>query len=282
MTRVTLSLTVDGVAATSAAALLAAHSGLSRGRIKDAMTKGAVWLRRGRGRRRRLRRATTELRSGDVLELFYDAELLARRPPPALCLRDGPHYSLWFKPAGLLTQGTDYGDHCSLERQAEQRRGAPRGAFVVHRLDREAAGLVLLAHDSAAAAKLSELFRDHRIIKRYRVRVLGDLAARGPEGVIGLPLNGRAAQTEYRVTGYDRASGTSTAEVQIRTGRLHQIRRHFEAIGYPVLGDSRYGSANAHPDGLQLLAYGLAFRCPFTGCQQSFELQSGDPPRLLR
>lgn len=153
--------------------------------------------------------------------------------------------------------------------------------FLVHRLDREAAGLVLLAHDGVAAAKLAGLFRDHRITKRYRVRVSGQLAVRGPEGVIALPLDGKAAQTEYRVTGYDQASGTSTAEVRIRTGRLHQIRRHFDVIGYPVLGDPRYGSGNAHPEGLQLVACGLAFRCPFTGRRQSFELQPGDPPKLL-
>ncbi len=281
MSRLTLAVTVEDGSGDTAAGLLAARSGLPRGRIKDAMNKGAVWLRRGLGKRRRLRRATAELQAGDILELFYDEQLLSQRPPPARCLKDGRHYSVWYKPAGLLTQGTDFGDHCSLQRQAEQQFGATHGVFIVHRLDREAAGLLLLAHDRVAAGKLSALFRDNRIVKRYRVQVLGDLAARGPAGTIELPLDGKPAHTEYRVTGYDGAGGFSTVDVQIRTGRLHQIRRHLDAIGHPVLGDPRYGSGNKNEAGLQLTAYGLAFRCPFSGRPQAFELQSGGEPALL-
>lgn len=118
---------------------LAEHTRLSRQRIKDAMGKGAVWLKRGR-QRKRLRKATETLKRNDRIELHYDAELLARQPPEPICLQDTNGYSVWFKPAGLLSQGNDFGDHLSLLRLAEQRLEPRRAAFAVHRLDRETAG----------------------------------------------------------------------------------------------------------------------------------------------
>lgn len=247
--------------------LLASRSGLSKSKIKDAMAKGAVCLTRKKKGRKRLRRATTPLRPGDILEFHYDEAVLAVVPPQAECLHDAGRYSVWLKPAGLLAQGSNLGDHCSLPRQAELYFHPPRLILPVHRLDREACGLMLLAHDKEAAAKLSQLFRENLIDKRYRLTVVGKPAA---EGAIALPLDGKAAATAYRLLGHDPATDTATVEATITTGRLHQLRRHFALIGHPVMGDPRYGEGNKNQSGLQLVAWRLAFRCPFSGKPQEY------------
>src|SRR5690606_33637419 len=121
----------------------------------DAMLKGAVWLTRGK-HQKRIRRATFVGQTGDKLSLHYDAELLRRVPPTPQLLADEKRYSIWLKPAGLLAQGTMEGDHCSLLRLCEQQ--LQREVYLVHRLDREAAGLMLIAHDGKSAAAFSQLF----------------------------------------------------------------------------------------------------------------------------
>jgi tRNA pseudouridine32 synthase/23S rRNA pseudouridine746 synthase len=89
-----------------------------------------------------------------------------------------------------------------------------------------------------------------------------------------LPLGGREAVTEFAVRSYDAAGNTTTVDVVIRTGRLHQIRRHFDMIGFPVMGDPRYGKGNKNTEGMKLHALSLRFRCPFTG--SDVEYYSGD------
>jgi tRNA pseudouridine32 synthase/23S rRNA pseudouridine746 synthase len=242
---------------------IAQYAELSKSRVKDAMNKGAVWLTRaGRGRQR-LRRATAELKNGDRVELFYDEQILSRIPPPCPLLLDREQYSAWNKPAGMLAQGTEFGDHNSVLRIVGQYFKPPRPVFLVHRLDREASGAMLVAHSSDAAARLSKLFQGNEIEKRYAVIVRGRLE---PEsGTIDAPLDGKPARTEYRVARYDAEHDCTHVDVRIATGRLHQIRRHFDAIGHPVLGDPRYGTGNKNEAGLQLVAAGLRFRCPFRG-----------------
>lgn len=266
--RFSLTRTVEADTAHTCSDYLAEHAGLSKGKVKDAMAKGAVWLGKQGGKRRRLRRATTALQRGDVLELYYDEALLRIAPPAARCVDDQRRYSVWFKPAGLMAQGTEYGDHCALLRQVERHFQPRRPAFVVHRLDREAAGLMLIAHDGRAAAQLSALFREHRITKQYRVRVCGEVKLR--QGEIDFPLDGKPALTRYAVVAYDPTARITTLEVTIATGRLHQIRRHFAMIGHGVMGDPRYGRGNKNRDGLQLEAAGLQFRCPVTGREMAY------------
>ena len=101
-----------------ASQILAQVSGLSRTTVKDAMTRGAVWLKRGKSQKR-IRRATFKGSAGDQLVLHYNADILALRPPAPELVADERHYSIWIKPAGLLAQGSPEGDHCSLLRQAE-------------------------------------------------------------------------------------------------------------------------------------------------------------------
>lgn len=242
-----------------ALAVLAEHTGLPKARLKHAMNCGAVWLKRTGQVERRLRRATTDLQAGDRLDCYYDADILARLPPLATLVADERRYSVWDKPAGLLSQGSRYGDHCSLLRQVEQRLQRP--VFLLHRLDREACGLVLLAHDREAAARLSAMFQARAIDKHYRAAVQG---LTSEQGAIRQSLDGREAETHYRRRSHDAGQDRSWLEVTLITGRKHQIRRHLAAIGHPLLGDGRYGGPPC-VDGLQLVAERLALRCPFSG-----------------
>jgi len=253
----------------TACELLAGGTGLTKLRVKEAMQKGAVWLKRAGAGEQRLRRAQARPRTADLLSIYYDAELLARVPPAAECRHDAGRFSIWFKPAGLMTQGTRFGDHCSLLRQAEVFLRPGRAAFAVHRLDREASGLVIVAHDRGAAAALSRLFAARQIVKRYRVELRGQI---GPaSGRIDLPLDGKPAVTEYVRRSYDPATDVSVVDAVMQTGRKHQIRRHFAFAGFPVMGDPLYGRKNKNAAGLKLRARSLELTCPFTGKALTFE-----------
>ena len=275
MQKIALTKTVAPGDPTTASEFLAELAALPKSRVKDAMGKGAVWLKKQKSKQRRIRRTTAGIRPGDILSIYYDEALLSKRPPLPELIADKGRYSVWIKPAGLMTQGTKYGDHCSLLRQAELHFKTKRKIFLIHRLDREAAGLVLFAHDKIAAARFSQFFQDRQIIKRYTARVLGNLADQQPTNTIDLELDGKPATTEYAVSGYDPATLTSKVNIVIRTGRKHQIRRHFEMIGHPIMGDPRYGKNNKNKDGMQLAATALEFSCPFKKERVVFDYTSG-------
>lgn len=240
--------------------LLADGTGLSRQRIKDAMNKGAVWWTL-KGKTLRLRRATKVLNKGCKLQLFYDEQVLARKPDAAQLIHDANRYSIWFKPHGMLSQGSQWGDHCSLLRWVEVHGQPKRECFLVHRLDADAAGLVLLAHDQQSAARLSQLFQSRAIRKRYQAWVTG-LPAVPAEGVtIDDALDGKVAITHIYPLQTDEARARVLLDIHIETGRKHQIRRHLASFGHPIVSDRLYGKATSEP--LQLLAYSLSFACPF-------------------
>jgi tRNA pseudouridine32 synthase/23S rRNA pseudouridine746 synthase len=250
---------------------LASKTGISKMKVKDAMNKGAVWIKK-KGRLARLRKATTLLQPGAHIELHYDSNLLSLVPPKPKLISDQMNYSVWLKPSGLMAQGTMFGDHCSLLRQTELFFQVKRPVFLVHRLDREADGIMLIAHTKEAAARLSELFQKKEIVKEYRIEVLGSLGEPGRKGTIDLPLDGKTAVTDYETISDDPERNTSTVSAYIKTGRLHQIRRHFDMIGHPVMGDPKYGKANKNKEGMKLTAVSLKFLCPFSHREVEFRM----------
>lgn len=247
--------------------LLAENCALSKQQLKLCFAQGAVWLQKGKNKQR-LRRVKKVLQLGESLHLYYDADIVGRPVPKAQLINDLQHYSVWQKPAGLLSQGSLWGDHCSLLRVVEQFFLPARQALLVHRLDREAFGLMIVAHHAKAAALLSQSFQQRSIIKRYNIRVHGRLEPTDQR--IDSLLDGKASVSLFSLKHYDEETQTSGVEVRLETGRKHQIRRHCQSIGHPVVGDRQYG----HADGqhLQLQAAYLAFDCPVTKQHQVFEL----------
>lgn len=166
---------------------------------------------------------------------------------PSIVFDDGRVLAL-AKPAGLPTVPYRQGDreHC-LRAWAERALG--KRLFVVHRLDRDTSGVLVLAQDPQTHRALSMQFERRQARKTYTAVVLGHVAQE--EGTIEAPLRefgsgrvavdprGRAARTRWRRR--ERLREADVLEVEIETGRRHQIRVHLYALGHPVLGDVVYG-----------------------------------------
>ena len=121
---------------------------------------------------------------------------------------------------------------------------------IVHRLDRDTSGLLLVAKTLKAQTYLQELFRTRQIEKKYLTLIKGKLVP--AQGAIDAPLKKRGGRTSVQVSLSSRnalsyylvkeyLTDCSYLEVKIATGRTHQIRVHFKTIGYPVVGDQDYG-----------------------------------------
>lgn len=249
----------------TASEALSYASGLSRQRIKGAMNKGACWWTL-KGKKVRLRRATKELKTGTRLQLYYDENVLARKPEAATLVTDNTRYSVWFKPHGTLAQGSQWGDHCSLLRCVELELKRP--SFLIHRLDADAAGLMLIAHDSKAAGALSQCFSGRTITKQYLAQVAGLIHTQ--DQLIDTPIDGKEAISRATTLSTNEADQTSVLQVSIETGRKHQIRKHLKSIGHPIIGDRLYGKPARVP--LQLLAVSLEFDCPLSRQRVTLEL----------
>ena len=250
---------------------------LPRQRIKHAMAQGAVWITRGR-KTQRLRRAKRALRSGDQLHLYYDDEILAEQPTPPVLVADVGGYSVWDKPPGLRSQGSRWGDHCTVVRWAERHLEPERSGYTVHRLDRAASGLILVAHTRKVAAALSNIFRSRMVEKRYAVTVHGDFSAQPDQLRIDSAIDGKSATSEVAMLSVASDHQRSRLEVRIETGRKHQIRRHLAELGHPVVGDRLYGSGREDGVDLQLRAYLLAFRCPVSNEEVEYRLSAEFKP----
>ena len=149
------------------------------------------------------------------------------------------------KPAGLAVQGGE-GVGASLEALLSAQLGVK--VFPVHRLDKDTAGVLIVALCKDAASLYSEHFRQKRIAKEYQAICLGQPKERS--GRIDAPLQKRAergrpvmqsAETLYAVEAASAGGEFSLLSVKIETGRMHQIRRHFALAGFPVACDDKYG-----------------------------------------
>jgi len=267
---------------------------LSRNALKAVMQKGCVWIEtkdaQGQQYTQRLRRAKKVLKKGDTLHCYFDEKVLATEPETATLISDEGDYSIWNKPAGMLSQGSKWGDHCTIYRWAEQHLQPERPAFIVHRLDRAASGLIILAHKKQLAAKFSEMFQQRLIKKHYHVSVKGDFSQVIPKDKNQLTVNdkldGKTAISHFSVLNYNDLDDISLLKVNIETGRKHQIRKHLSMLAYPVIGDRLYGTAikqsgttdlsdKAPREGLQLIATSLSFDCPITQQKKVYKVDIG-------
>jgi len=152
---------------------------------------------------------------------------------------------------------------------------------IVHRLDKDTSGLIVVAKNTAAHMKLADQFKNRLVSKTYLALVRGRLSpeqgiieaniGRNPKDrkQMAIVSHGREARTEYQVIRY--LNNFSLVEVKPKTGRTHQIRVHLAAIGYPIAGDTVYGIKTDFLTRQFLHACKLCFRIPSTGEYREFK-----------
>jgi tRNA pseudouridine32 synthase / 23S rRNA pseudouridine746 synthase len=242
-------------------------TGLSKALVKKVMTNGGAWQITGK-RKNRLRKAKKDLKAGDKIEFYYDSSMPEIDTSEINCLFETRSYGVWFKPANVLSQGTKFGDLGSIQRHVEKLRG--NDVYLVNRLDKETAGLIVLAYNPKAQRAFATIW-SKKVKKYYQAIVLGHLEG---EGEIDLDIEGKKAVTKYKSSKV--LKNTTKIELEIITGRKHQIRIHLNSIGHPVMGDPKYGEGNKNREGLKLIASKLEFSDPFDKSKKSFQ-----SPKLL-
>jgi len=193
------------------------------------------------------------------------------------------------KPSGLLSvpgRGEDKAD-CLITR-VQQRYP---DALIVHRLDCDTSGLLVIARGKEMHRRLSIAFERRAVDKRYVARVEGRLTP--GKGEVDLPLlvdwpnrplhrvdheNGKPSLTRYRAVSYDAASDSTRVELVPETGRTHQLRVHMQALGHAILGDSLYAGPAARQKAPRLCLHAeyLSFTHPITEEALNFDC----PPRF--
>jgi 23S rRNA pseudouridine1911/1915/1917 synthase len=261
-------------------------SGLSRSYVQRLMSEG------------RLTAAGQPLKANQIIEAGTVLELVVPPPAPAAPIAQpeipvdvvyqDEDLLIVDKPAGLVVHPAPGHGSGTLvnallgmgEELAPGGIGGIQRPGIVHRLDRDTSGLLMVARSDAAQASLQAQLKARRIRKTYLALVQGTVAA--AQGRIEAPIGrdparrtrmavtpgGRDSTTGYRVR--ERFAGWTLLELDLVTGRTHQIRVHLEAIGHPVAGDPMYGTGTSRrgPDGLERLflhAWRLELTSPSTG-----------------
>ncbi len=200
-------------------------------------------------------------------------------------LHEDNHLLVVAKPAGLLVQGDAGGDETLLDQARQYLRvkyAKPGKVYLglVHRLDRNVSGVVILARTSKAAGRLSRQFRDGTVVKTYLGVVTGAppdgplelrswLAAkgdaRGRTRAAAAPFAG-AKEALLSLAVRERRAGNALVEIHPVTGRRHQIRAQLALAGWPLLGDVKYGARTRLPGRrIALHAWKIAFDHPVGG-----------------
>ncbi len=197
-------------------------------------------------------------------ELIYeDFDFIVINKPAGLTVHPAPGHTSGTLVNALINKFPDL-----------ERFGASLRPGIVHRLDKDTSGLMVIARHEKASRHLISQFKSRTVRKSYLLLVKGRLVP--VTGAIDAPIGrhpsdrrrmavvstGREARTNYHVKQY--LDGYTLVEADIETGRTHQIRVHFAAIGYPVVGDSTYGIKSPLLHRQFLHSYRLEFR-PITG-----------------
>ncbi|MGB6837717.1 MAG: RluA family pseudouridine synthase [Dehalococcoidia bacterium] len=251
---------------------------LSRSRVQRLIEQGLVTIEgrpaRAGLRLERGRRVCLTVPPPEPLELapeaiplsvvYEDEDLLVVDKPAGMAVHPGPGHSAHTLVNAVLARCPDL--------RGVGGQGRPG---IVHRLDKDTSGLIIVARNDLAHLSLSRQLKERRVEKGYLALVHGHVEP--PEGVIEAPIGrdprhrqrmavvegGREARTGYRVARY--VDSYTLVEVTPHTGRTHQIRVHFAALGYPVVGDGVYGRPCPVLGRQFLHAFRLAFRHPRTG-----------------
>lgn len=198
-------------------------------------------------------------------------------------IHENPDFLIVYKPAGIIvhpvhtkTDGISLVDWLLHKFNGIDQVGSPERPGIVHRLDMLTSGLIIIARNNYAHATLSDMFKSRLIKKTYlaiaegypdktdKSGIIDYAIARHPSGSkmmhVKMPRNSnnaRQAITNYKVSEY--LNNASLVEVNPVTGRTHQIRVHFAALGTPITGDSLYGKQSKLIDRQALHAYKLEF-----------------------
>lgn len=206
---------------------------------------------------------------------------------PLEILYQDEHIAVVVKPAGMVTHPAPGNEEGTLVNALLYHLtslsgiGGEKRPGIVHRLDKDTSGVMLIAKDDASHAFLASELADRHMEKHYHAMVLGHM--KESSGTIEAPIarskqdrkkmaidpEGRYALTEWTVL--KEYPDRSLLDVHIVTGRTHQIRVHMRSIGHPVLGDPIYGTKNMPKAArLMLHAYSLSFTHPTTGERMTF------------
>ena len=263
-------------------AYLRAHTELSRSRIAALMQEGALTVD---GQTQAKPAAKTE--SGQVLRLTVPqarpVDIAAQDIPLDILYQDSDVVVV-NKPCGMVVHpaagnasGTLVNALLHHVRDLSGIGGEMRPG-IVHRLDKDTSGLILIAKNDRAHIALSEQFKQRSMEKHYRAVAFGHFAQE--HGLIDAPIarhpvdrkkmavvpDGKPSRTEWTVI--EPLKGATFLDVHLLTGRTHQIRVHMQSIGHPLLGDSIYApnlKTSVRIPRLMLHAYSLAFTHPATG-----------------
>lgn len=227
---------------------------LGIGRLNKALRENKIKLN---GKKQPL---STRVQNGDIVRLFLNDDALEKRAlPAAMLVYEDDDILIVNKPAGVEVDGP--ADDTLLKRVCATlaERGGASQAVLCHRLDAGTSGLVLLARNAAAEQFLTEAIRQRQIQKRYLCVTFGrpqppaallhDYLYKDAERGVVRILSAPAPGAKEILTGYETlaVSGRlALLQVDLITGRTHQIRAHLAHIGCPILGDSKYGNNAAN------------------------------------